>query len=52
MSSFIEDFRYCLTGTGGIYVPGTIYGVVFTIVVTILGLIMYGRAEKSFIDIV
>ena len=52
MSSFIEDFRYCLTGTGGIYIPGTIYGVVFTIVVTILGLIMYGRAEKSFIDIV
>jgi lipopolysaccharide transport system permease protein len=52
MSSFIEDFRYCLTGTGTVYIPGTVYGIAFTIAVTLLGLIMYGRAEKSFIDII
>lgn len=52
MSSFIADFRYCLTGAGTIYIPGTVYGVLFTVFVTVLGLILYGRAERNFIDIV
>jgi lipopolysaccharide transport system permease protein len=52
MSSLIEGFRYCLTGTGEIFLPGMIYSIVFTVVVSVIGLIMFGRAEKDFIDII
>ena len=52
MSALIEGFRYCLTGTGSIYIPGMIYSFVFAAVVTVLGLMLFGQAEKSFIDIV
>lgn len=52
MSAFIEAFRYCITGTGGIYIPGMIYSLLFTVIVAVVALIMYGKAEKDFIDIV
>ncbi len=52
MSSVVEAFRYCLTETGTIFVPGIVYAVIFTVVVTISGLILFSRTEKSFIDIV
>ncbi len=52
MSSIVEVFRYCITGTGTIYPPGVVYSIFFTIAVTIVAVIMYGRVEKTFIDIV
>ncbi len=52
MSAPVEWFRYCLTGNGEIFVPGMIYSIVFTAMVTVIGLIMFGRAEKDFIDII
>jgi lipopolysaccharide transport system permease protein len=52
MSSFIEGFRYCLSETDSVYVPGLVYSIVFTAMVVFLALIMYGKAEKNFIDIV
>ncbi len=52
MSAFVEAFRYCLTGTGNIYWPGMVYGVVFSIVITMIGLILFGKTEKNFVDIV
>ncbi|WP_051689270.1 ABC transporter permease [Butyrivibrio sp. AE2032] len=38
MSSFVEAFRLCITGTGNLYVPGMIYSIVFTIVITAVAL--------------
>jgi len=52
MSSFIEAFRYCVTGVGGIYLPGLVYSIIFTVVITVSAIVLYGRVEKSFIDIV
>ena len=52
MSAFIEAFRYCLTGTGNIFWPGMIYGVIFSIVIMFIGLILFGKTEKTFVDIV
>ncbi len=52
MSSFIETFRYCLMGIGGIYIPGLIYSLLITVIVAIVAIIMYGKVEKDFIDIV
>lgn len=52
MSSIIEAFRFCLMGTGGIYFPGLVYSILFTLIVFFLAIILYGQAEKDFIDIV
>ena len=52
MSSYIEAFRYCITGTGGVHIPAILYSTLFTITVFLMALIMYGQAEKNFIDIV
>jgi len=52
MSAFVETFRYCLTGTGNIFLPGILYGIVFSVVITIIGLILFGKTEKTFVDIV
>lgn len=52
MSSYIEVFRYCLMGIGGIYMPGVIYSLLITVIVFIVAIIMYGKVEKDFIDIV
>ena len=52
MTSFIEAFRYCLMGTGFIYAPGMIYSLIVTVIVAVIALIMFGQAEKDFIDIV
>lgn len=52
MSSLIEGFRYCLTGTGDLFLLGMIYSILVTVLVTVVGLLMFGRAEKNFIDIV
>lgn len=52
MSSFIEAFRYCMTGSGSVNTLAIIYSLVFTVIVTILGLIMFNQTEKTFIDII
>lgn len=52
MSAFVETFRYCLTGTGNIFLPGILYGMVFSVVITMIGLILFGKTEKTFVDIV
>ena len=52
MSAFVETFRYCLTGTGNIYLPGILYGIIFSVVITVIGLILFGKTEKNFVDIV
>ena len=52
MSAFVEAFRYCLTGTGNLYLPALIYDLVFTVAIVFIGLILYGKAERTFVDIV
>ena len=52
MSSLVEAFRYILMGTGEINVYGMIYSIVATILLALLAIILYGQAEKDFIDIV
>lgn len=52
MSSIIEAFRYCLIGSGGVFLPGIVYSILFTVIISVVALILYGQAEKDFIDIV
>ena len=52
MSSYVEAFRYCMTGSGGVNGMALIYSSVFTLTVTVIGLIMFNQTEKTFIDII
>lgn len=52
MSSLIEAFRYCMTGSGTVNPAAVLYSIVFTVIVTIVGLIMFNQTEKTFIDII
>lgn len=48
--SIVDIFRYAFTGAGTIDVFGFAYSCAFTLVVLIIGLIMFNKVEKNFID--
>ncbi|MBZ4036555.1 ABC transporter permease [Flavobacterium sp. 17A] len=48
----IETSRYMLLGIGNISILGLVYTMVLTIVVFFVGLLIFNRTEKSFIDTV
>jgi homopolymeric O-antigen transport system permease protein len=48
----IETFRNMTLGTEVFYVDKFIYAVVFSIIIFLIGLIIFNRTEKSFIDTV
>ncbi|GGI58049.1 ABC transporter permease [Winogradskyella haliclonae] len=49
---FIEAARYMLLSSGSISITGIGFSVVFTIAILAVGLIIFNRTEKSFIDTV
>jgi lipopolysaccharide transport system permease protein len=52
MSGLIETFRYGFLGTGRFYPDAFIYSVVASVVVFIIGLIVFNKVEKNFVDTV
>ena len=52
LSALFESFRYCLLGTGTFTPGGLLYSAVFSIVMLLLGLVVFNRVEKSFMDTV
>lgn len=52
LAYIIEATRYMLLGVGSISVWGMVYTVCITIVVFLLGLLVFNKTEKSFIDTV
>ena len=52
MTSIVEAFRYAFLGAGSIDLYNLLYSTVFTIVVLSLGMIIFNRVEKNFIDTV
>lgn len=54
VSSLIEATRYAFLGSNGgeIFWPGLIYSLVFAILMLILGLFIFNRVEKNFMDTV
>lgn len=52
MTPIIEIFRNALLGTGQINMIMYIYSIVMTLVLFIIGLIIFNKVEKSFIDTV
>jgi len=51
-TQIIEGFRYMLLNTGSFNLTGFLYTLVISFIVFILGLIIFNKTEKSFIDTV
>ena len=52
MSSIIETFRYAFLGCGSLPLSNLIYSGVITMIVLIIGVIIFSRVEKTFMDTV
>jgi len=52
MAHIIETSRYLLLNDGSLSINGIIYSTVITIIIFFVGLIIFNRTEKSFIDTV
>lgn len=52
MTTIIEAFRYMTLGVGDFSLQGIIYVILISIVVFLIGLIIFNKTEKSFIDTV
>ena len=48
----IELFRYALLGEGVISIPSLVFSWVFTIAVAVLGIMVFNKVEKTFMDTV
>ncbi|MNY05472.1 hypothetical protein D3C86_1381950 [compost metagenome] len=52
LTSLFEFFKYSFLGKGEFTAFGLIYSVVFSIVIFLLGLLVFNKTEKNFIDTV
>jgi lipopolysaccharide transport system permease protein len=52
LSGLIETFRYGFIGTGNFYPGAFAYSVVASILIFLVGLIVFNRVEKNFVDTV
>ena len=52
MTAPIEVFRLATFGTGTVSVSGLVYSLVFTLVALALGIVLFSRVEKTFMDTV
>ncbi len=52
LAGIFESFRYALTGSGAMDWGGLMYCSIFVTIAMFIGLIMFSRAERDFIDIV
>jgi lipopolysaccharide transport system permease protein len=50
MSGLIETFRYGFLGTGNFYPGAFIYSVFASVILLILGLMVFNKVEKDFVD--
>jgi lipopolysaccharide transport system permease protein len=48
----VELFRFALFGVGTIWLPGLAVTLIFTAVVVFLGIIVFNRVERTFMDTV
>jgi lipopolysaccharide transport system permease protein len=50
MSGLIETFRYGFLGTGHFYAGAFIYSIIASFVLFLLGLLVFNKVEKDFVD--
>jgi lipopolysaccharide transport system permease protein len=52
LSGLIETFRYGFLGAGQFYPSAFLYSIIFSFSILIIGLIVFNRVEKNFVDTV
>lgn len=52
LASLIEAFRYGFIGTGKFYAGAFLYSIIASIILFIVGIIVFNRVEKNFVDTV
>ncbi len=52
MTPIIVNFRYCMMGSGEFMLGSWLISICVTIVLALIGIIMFNRTEKNFIDVV
>ena len=52
MTSILEGFKYAFLGAGQISLNGLLYSTGFTLTILFIGIVIFNRTEKSFIDTV
>ena len=52
LSGLIETFRYGFTGKGEFFIGAFLYSVIASLVLFFLGLVVFNRVEKTFVDTV
>jgi lipopolysaccharide transport system permease protein len=52
LSALVEAFRFCLLGKGTFTMEGLLFSFSFAIVILFLGLVLFNRVEKTFMDTV
>jgi len=52
VTSILETFRFGFLGTGQFYYSYFIYSIIMTIILLVIGIIMFNRVEKTFMDTV
>jgi lipopolysaccharide transport system permease protein len=50
LSGMLETFRYGFLGTGHFYAAAFLYSVIASIVIFLLGVVVFNRVEKDFVD--
>ena len=50
LSSLLEAFRYSILGTGRFHWSSILYSLVFTLVTLMIGIVLFNKTEKNFID--
>jgi lipopolysaccharide transport system permease protein len=52
LTPIVEAFRYALFGSGTVDTMGLIYSSIFIIVVLVLGMLIFSKVERTFMDTV
>lgn len=52
LSSIFEAIRYGLLGSGSFSWGGLLYSFIFTIIISIIGILIFNKVERRFVDIV
>lgn len=52
MTGIIETFRYAFLGSGGFHLNYLLYSILFTILTLFVGIVIFNKTEKTFIDTV
>jgi lipopolysaccharide transport system permease protein len=52
LSGILENFRYALFSVGSFDLGGLVYAVAFTLAALTVGILVFSRVEKSFMDTV